>query len=80
MKVFIAVIYKVGIISGAPPELSEEIIIRGISCAEEVVDKVERISRIIDSDKSKIRVKTNLIKIFSKDILPSFLDLYGVFF
>ena len=73
--------YKIGIITGVSPEISDEIIIRGLVCADnETVDKVERISKFVDSDLGRIKVNPENIKIFCKKVLPSCLELYGVFF
>ena len=50
-------------------------------CSEgENIDKVEKITKIIDTVQGKLRINTEHIKIFSKLPLPSHLELYGIFF
>ena len=73
--------FKIGIITDVPPEIPEDIIIRGFVYADnEIVEKVERISKYVDSDQGRIKDNSENIKIFCKKILSTCLDLYGVFF
>ena len=51
--------YKIGIITGVLPEISEDTIVRGFICTDnEIIDKVERISKFVDSDHGKIKVNS----------------------
>lgn len=70
-------LFNVGIIYDVDPQLSEQQVLNGMTGEHaKEIDKVIRITRVIDSDSAPVSTNTDKVKIYCKAPIPPFVYIY----